>query len=249
MAETISGGFGEPGTYDPYYTALNNRLRVDTAAQNLTAALRVNAMKNLGWMMRVTSGSVDGIIIQGTYFLDGNFSGSPFNSGSTTALSGILIVNTDGQSGGAVIQQYQESSGATRLWQRRRIPLSGTWTAWTVLALPVIGQVSWDGIDVRGAVLEEGTTYMRLASGLQLCWGSVVVTPSAANIPTAVSITFSAEFAAAPFIQVSPQTTAPGTGVTGVAGANITATTASIYLTATSTAARSAHWLAIGKWR
>ena len=76
--------------------------------------------------------------------------------------------------------------------------------------------------------------------------GMVSIVPSAANTPTYVDVTFPAgRFSAAPVVQVTPSTGAPGTLVTGVGVVNVTTTGCRIYLTRTNTGSTGVYWTAI----
>lgn len=77
-------------------------------------------------------------------------------------------------------------------------------------------------------------------------YGSVVVTPSSANVPEMVEVTFDVPFASTPNIVLSPWTSAPGTAVKGVSYANATNKGFNIYLTRSDTTSTGVSWLAIG---
>ena len=76
--------------------------------------------------------------------------------------------------------------------------------------------------------------------------GTVVVTPSAANTPTPVSVTFPAGlFTKIPSVTVSAETTVPGYHVTGVSYAGVSITGCTIYGTRTNTSAFTVSWQAM----
>lgn len=76
--------------------------------------------------------------------------------------------------------------------------------------------------------------------------GTISITPTAANTPTAVSILFPAGlFTAAPTVTVTPHSSAPGTAVLGVGVNNRTAEGCDIILTRTNTVATTVSWQAI----
>lgn len=77
--------------------------------------------------------------------------------------------------------------------------------------------------------------------------GEVQVTPSAANIPTLVSVTFDEPFDAEPDVLVTPETAVPGTIVVGCAYTNCTETGFDAVLTRTNTNTTTVHWMAIEK--
>jgi hypothetical protein len=76
--------------------------------------------------------------------------------------------------------------------------------------------------------------------------GRVLITPSAANTPTTVTVTYPAlrgnEFQG----QVTPSTTVPGTQVTGCATTSVGQTQMTIALTRTNTTATWVHWTTFG---
>lgn len=75
--------------------------------------------------------------------------------------------------------------------------------------------------------------------------GKVLITPSAANTPTAVAVSFPAGyFSTTPNIVVGQDTTVPGTQVTGVAAGNPTATGFNAIVTRTNTTATWVQWIA-----
>ena len=75
--------------------------------------------------------------------------------------------------------------------------------------------------------------------------GSVAITPSAANTPTAKVVTFDKSFSGTPAVVTNPLTTVPGTYVTGVCAASPSETGTTIYLTRTNVSAISVQWIAI----
>lgn len=81
---------------------------------------------------------------------------------------------------------------------------------------------------------------------VQMQYGQQNITPSGANTPTKATITFDPPFPAGsqPNMQVTAVTTAPGTGVTGVAVAAVSDTTADIWLTRTSVITTTIYWFA-----
>jgi hypothetical protein len=78
-------------------------------------------------------------------------------------------------------------------------------------------------------------------------FGTVNITPSAANVPTSVNVggffvagtTFTA--------QVTPVTSVPGTTVLGVGAVNPSATDLTIWLTRANTTSTGVHWMVIGQ--
>lgn len=79
----------------------------------------------------------------------------------------------------------------------------------------------------------------------QIQRGSVRITPSAANTPTSMAITFEKEFSGTPTVIVSPYTAVPGTVVTGVGVNGASKTGCTIWVTRTNTTETVVHWIAI----
>ncbi|MFI5840542.1 hypothetical protein ACIA8K_12620 [Catenuloplanes sp. NPDC051500] len=75
--------------------------------------------------------------------------------------------------------------------------------------------------------------------------GTVAITPTAANTPTSVTVSFPAGlFTTIPIVQVTADTSVPGTQVTGVSFKDPTLTGCSIVLTRTNTSLTNVHWTA-----
>lgn len=96
-------------------------------------------------------------------------------------------------------------------------------------------------------VSKDGTTWTTIAAGgsVAMTGSEVVITPSAANVPTSVNVTFPAGlFAVAPLVQVTANTSVPGTSVTGVGYTNVTTSGCTIWCTRSNTNATNVGWLA-----
>ena len=87
-------------------------------------------------------------------------------------------------------------------------------------------------------------SHIQLGS-LKLCWGKVSITPTA-NAPTSAAITFPLTYTNTPTVFTTPETTVPGTAVTGCASQNITTTGCNIFVTRTNTTTTNIMWFAIG---
>lgn len=75
--------------------------------------------------------------------------------------------------------------------------------------------------------------------------GRVQITPSAANTPTGVSVTFPVgRFTVAPRLQVTAATAVPGTVVTGVGYSGTTSAGTTVYVTRTDTTTTPVDWSA-----
>lgn len=80
----------------------------------------------------------------------------------------------------------------------------------------------------------------------RIATGTASITPTAANTPTSVSVTFPAgRFTATPIVVAIPHTSAPGTQVTGVGIGDRSASGCTIYGTRTSTTGFTVGWIAI----
>lgn len=79
-----------------------------------------------------------------------------------------------------------------------------------------------------------------------VAYGAVTITPSAANTPTSANVTGLSLRGSSFFAQVTANTSAPGTAVTGVSFNNLTATGLTLWLTRTNTTATSVNWMVIG---
>lgn len=107
---------------------------------------------------------------------------------------------------------------------------SGTYTAF----------MSFNGeLDISGKSFLTGDTTIGgiLKSGNRIT-NTVSITPSAANVPTSVVVTFPVALKGTSFTcQVTPNTSAPGTAVTGVSYSGLSATGVTLWLTRTNTTA------------
>lgn len=90
------------------------------------------------------------------------------------------------------------------------------------------------------------TGKIRFASGLTLQWGQIVVTPTAANTPTAAAVTFPIKYKSIPFVVTNPVSSAPGTVVLGTCAASISETGFNAILTRSNTTGTGIRWIAIG---
>ncbi len=82
---------------------------------------------------------------------------------------------------------------------------------------------------------------------LKIKRGTVDITPSAANTPTKVTVSLSSVgFTSVPNIQVTANSSVPGTQVTGVSYSNLTLTSVDIYLTRTNTNTTTVSYQVVG---
>lgn len=99
---------------------------------------------------------------------------------------------------------------------------------------------------VRAKSASGVTGKAQMASGLTIQWGQIVVTPTAANTPTAAAVEFYIPYKSVPFVVTNPASTAPGTVVIGTCAASISETGFDAILTRSNTTATGIRWLAIG---
>lgn len=107
----------------------------------------------------------------------------------------------------------------------------------------------WEsGVDASiGSLSSRMSNLERNSEGQRVARGQVAITPTAANTPTGVTVTFpTGLFSTAPTPSVVALTGAPGTVVTGVSALNVTTTSMTIYLTRTNTTQTSVAWAAFG---
>ncbi|WP_426353643.1 pyocin knob domain-containing protein [Exiguobacterium sp. R-39] len=117
---------------------------------------------------------------------------------------------------GVTLMQVAHSNTVIVLTYIRRRLSTGVWGTWT----PMYGQQN-------------------------IQTGSLSITPSAANVPTGVNITFPTPFKKMPTVIVSANTTVPGSSVTGVAAFSASTTGCTIYVTRTNTSSTGVNWVAI----
>ena len=112
------------------------------------------------------------------------------------------------------------------------------------------------GVQITGGLTTDADIYVNKtgdSSGDRLVFnqgnlqsGSVNITPSAANTPTNVTITFPNPFNTAPIVVATPVTGGPGTYVKGVAVLGVTTTQCTIVLTRADVQTTAVNWIAVG---
>lgn len=103
--------------------------------------------------------------------------------------------------------------------------------------------IGWDFVDgVMSADTYVGQWQM--PNGPLIQWGTVTITPSAANTPTTVTVNFPYTYTSRPVVQVTAVTSAPENCYLGIAGR--AAGSIDIVLTRSGTKATAVQWLAIG---
>ena len=104
----------------------------------------------------------------------------------------------------------------------------------------------YDVESVVEKVVSNASGRIHYNNGLLIQWGSVNITPSAANTPTSASLKFPIAYDYTPSIKVSSSTTVIGTSVLGVAHASDSASGTDLYVTRSNTTSTGVRWLAIG---
>lgn len=120
-----------------------------------------------------------------------------------------------------------------RMFTRMYINGSG-WTSWQAIGEDTQTTANYVGQSLVG-------------SNLSIEWATVVITPSAANVPTPQRIYFNKTYEKAPIVLPVPLTSSPGTEVLGASVVGITTTYASLALTRKTTAPTTLHFVVIGK--
>jgi len=77
-------------------------------------------------------------------------------------------------------------------------------------------------------------------------WGTINITPSAANTPTSGAVTGLSVAGSTFMALVAPNTSVPGTQVTGVSFNNLTSSGLTVWLTRTNTTTTTCNWMVIG---
>ena len=151
------------------------------------------------------------------------------------------VLNLKGAGSSQLFMEWKLNSSSGGVWYRslRDYLADGTtWGSWVRL------------VDERARSIvanESGTKSYITLGNLKICWGKATITPSSANTPTSVSVTFPSSFSDKPTIIATPVSTLPGTKVTGVGVSNESSTGFNIYLTRTDKTNTSVNWLALGQ--
>jgi len=146
---------------------------------------------------------------------------------SFTGMAGDVITyrNSDTGTTRQTFMQTGQEAGTNppQMWIRAA-NASGTWTSW------------------HSVVFYERIVNLPKA----VATGFVNITPTAANTPTKLSITFPGGlFTTSPSVLVTANTSAPGTSVTGVAATAVTTSGCDLYLTRANTTPTGVWWLAL----
>lgn len=136
--------------------------RIKAIPNSLSAAGSIDAISESGWS---TVAGVNAVVAGGPSAIAGNI------------FTLIRDANTASQT-------YYSAGGAlVRSWQR--LKAAGSWTAWQLTSIPILGTVSQSSGVPTGAIIERGSNangeYARFADGTQICWGNPGVSQSATN--------------------------------------------------------------------
>lgn len=184
------------------------------------------------------------------------------HNGSTPASAGwVQVPTTDATldlSASVLIRWGGDASisrsGANALRTSGGFQVTGTLAASAALTVGGNETVSGSGatsgnqsiggnLDVAGSIRQAGSA-VQLAKRLYST--QVSITPSAANAPTSVTISYPAMDGSVFRAFVTPQSTVPGTTVTGVGATSVTASSATIWCTRTNTTATIVSVLVVG---
>ncbi|MQW69608.1 phage tail protein [Sinorhizobium medicae] len=168
-----------------YFTGANSGALADIKAKGrdlLSSTGVLDALLKLGpvWGGSVRSpansdvGLVDGdlntITVAGVYTLSGNWANT-YAGAASTATTGTLVVLQ--RSSNAVFQYFYRDNN--QVFRRNTVNGGTSWTDWTIVELPVVGNASNSAGFPAGAIIERGSNangeYVRFADGTQICWG------------------------------------------------------------------------------
>lgn len=116
----------------------------------------------------------------------------------------------------------------------------------TEFSMDGYGATLTGNLNIQAGTLMEGGYRVWHGGNLRVATGAINITPSAANTPASVNITFpSGRFTSTPRVFCTAITSYPGSRVVEVSANNITTSGCSIWLYRTDTATTTVHWLAI----
>ncbi|WP_322883933.1 pyocin knob domain-containing protein [Sinorhizobium medicae] len=175
-----------------YFTGANSGTLADIKAKGrdlLSSTGVLDALLKLGpvWGGSVRSpansdvGLVDGdlntITIAGVYTLSGNWANT-YAGAASVATTGTLVVLQ--RSANAVFQYFYRDNN--QVFRRNTVNGGTSWTDWTIVELPVVGNASNSAGFPAGAIIERGSNangeYVRFADGTQICWGTGTINVS-----------------------------------------------------------------------
>ncbi|RVI98234.1 pyocin knob domain-containing protein [Sinorhizobium medicae] len=175
-----------------YFTGANSGALADIKAKGrdlLSSTTVLDALLKLGpvWGGSVRSpansdvGLVDGdlntITVAGVYTLSGNWANT-YAGAASVATTGTLVVLQ--RSANAVFQYFYRDNN--QVFRRNTVNGGTSWTDWTIVELPVVGNASNSAGFPAGAIIERGSNangeYVRFADGTQICWGTGTINVS-----------------------------------------------------------------------
>ena len=175
-----------------YFTGANSGALADIEAKGrdlLSSTTVLDALLKLGpvWGGSVRSpansdvGLVDGdlntITVAGVYTLSGNWANT-YAGAASVATTGTLVVLQ--RSSNAVFQYFYRDNN--QVFRRNTVNGGTSWTDWTIVELPVVGNASNSAGFPAGAIIERGSNangeYVRFADGTQICWGTGTINVS-----------------------------------------------------------------------
>ena len=193
----------------------------------------------------------DGAIVA-DFITTGTLSANRVRAGKITSVNGTLEIDLDNDT----ISANKLKVNATNL----TITENGSLTARNAVMNVMTLKSPWSSnycdflLDGEYGSIEGGTLWLTMGSGFYdircanvkltdgYTHGSVSITPSAANTPTAAAVSWSLR--KKPTVVVTPQTGVPGTLVLGCGASSITKTGADIWVTRTNTTATIVHYVA-----
>ena len=205
-----------------------NRLTNNGAVQGIVMAngqLYINATY-------INSGTLNANLITAGYIVAGTIGGwaveqNRIYRNTTLTVDGVEYVYQVG------LQSANDESGTNNFLYVRRYKASqgapSSASGWEYVSR----------MDKYGGVITS-----RLHARPSLQSGRVTITPSAANTPTSVKITFEQEMNAIPHVVATVNTDVPGTAVLGCGVTDVTAKSFKLWITCASTTTRTVHWIA-----
>lgn len=107
----------------------------------------------------------------------------------------------------------------------------------------------WGNYDIEATIAKSigvGVGRIHYKNGLLIQWGTLSITPTAANTPTLATINFPITYDESPSLKLSSYTTVIGTSVLGYSHGAVRENGADIYVTRTNTTSTAIRWIAFG---
>ncbi len=250
---TAGGLTAEQLTEEQYRTAIDGSVLVansvtadrinvtDLFAQDITATGTITGAALVG-------GTISGTAISGSSFTsntddDGNYAAISY--GALYGKSAVETGNTiryylGGRYDGLAVQLTGDESAVYSTYLATSCFVNGP--------LEAVGAAALDStLTVAGAARMNGGLYAG-PKGIrvpEVQRGTATITPSAANTPTGLAVSFGEDFSGTPIVTASAASTTPGTQVTGVSAYGSTYAGTTIYVTRTNTTATGVNWVAV----